>query len=88
MQEPTLPILNTANDYDVSDPYHTPSDSTSSNASSVSVAQSTASSRSSPPLSEGSEVIHSGSMGMYAELIYPYMAVQLRVISNEPTSGA
>jgi hypothetical protein len=52
MQEPTLPILNTANDYDVGDPDHTPSDSTSSNASSVSVAQSTASSRSSPPLSE------------------------------------
>jgi hypothetical protein len=49
-----LPILNTANDYDVGDPYHTQTDSASSNASSVSVAQSMASSRSSPPLSETS----------------------------------
>jgi hypothetical protein len=53
-RERAMPTLNTATDYDVGDPYHTPSDSASSNSSSVSVAQSQASSRSSPPLSEAS----------------------------------
>jgi hypothetical protein len=51
-REPALPTLITAADYNVGDPYHTATDSASSNASTVSVAQSAASSRSSPPLSE------------------------------------